>query len=68
MFTSLAKEANLGYAGLAGCRRRQLPRVWLFGLDSFGATSNAASHRQVGRGYPSIAWATVVLCASLPHP
>jgi hypothetical protein len=27
MFTSLAEEANFGYAGPAGCRRRQLPRV-----------------------------------------
>jgi hypothetical protein len=29
MFTSLAEEANFGYARPAGCRRRQLPRVWL---------------------------------------
>jgi hypothetical protein len=41
--TSLAEEANFGYAGSAGCRRRQLPRVWLLGLDGFGATSGAAS-------------------------
>jgi hypothetical protein len=68
MFTSLAEEANLGYAGSAGCRRRQLPRVWLLGLDGFGAASNAASRRQVGCGYPSIVRATVALCAGPPHP
>jgi hypothetical protein len=39
MFTSLAEEANFGYTGPAGCRRRQLPRVWLLGLDGFGAAS-----------------------------
>jgi hypothetical protein len=27
----------------AGCRRRQLPRVWLLGLDGFGAASGASS-------------------------
>ena len=47
-FTSLAKEANFGYAGPVGCRRRQLPRVWLLGLDGFGAASGAASCRLVG--------------------
>jgi hypothetical protein len=26
-----------------GCRHRQLPRVWLLGLDGFGAASGAAS-------------------------
>jgi hypothetical protein len=36
-FTSLAEEANFGYA----C-------VWLLGLDGFGAASNAASCRLVG--------------------
>jgi hypothetical protein len=45
MFTSLAEEANFGYTGPAGRRRRQLPRVWLLGLDGFGAASNAASRR-----------------------
>jgi hypothetical protein len=68
MFTSLAEEANLGYTGSAGCRRRQLPRVWLLGLDGFGVTSNAASRRQVGHGYPSTARATVAPCAGPPHP
>jgi hypothetical protein len=68
MFTSLAEEANLSYAGSAGCRRRQLPRVWLLGLDGFGATSNAASRRQVGRGCLSTARATVVPCTGPPHP
>jgi hypothetical protein len=67
MFTSLAKEANFGYAGSAGCRCRQLPRVWLLGLDGFGAASSAASHRQAGRGCSSTARATIVLCAGLPH-
>jgi hypothetical protein len=46
--TSLAEEANFGYAGSAGCRRRQLPRVWLLGLDGFGAASGAASCCLVG--------------------
>jgi hypothetical protein len=45
MFTSLAEEANFGYAGPTSCRRLQLPRVWLLGLDGFGATSDAASCR-----------------------
>jgi hypothetical protein len=47
-FTSLAEEANFGYAGLTGCRHRQLPRAWLLGLDGFGAASGAASCRLVG--------------------
>jgi hypothetical protein len=68
MFTSLAEEANFGYAGPAGCRRRQLPRVSLLGLDGFGAASSAASHHQARRGCPSIARATVAPCAGLPHP
>jgi hypothetical protein len=68
MFTSLAEEANLGYAGPAGYRRHQLQRVWPFGLDGFGAASNAASCHQVGRSCPSIARATVTPCAGPPHP
>jgi hypothetical protein len=64
MFTSLAEEANFAYAGPAGCRRHQLPRVWLLGLDGFGAVSR----RQAGRGCPSTAQATVAPCAGLPHP
>jgi hypothetical protein len=43
MFTSLAEEANFGYAEPAGCRCRQLSRVWLHGLDGFSAASSAAS-------------------------
>jgi hypothetical protein len=42
-FTSPAEEANFGYAGSVDCRCRQLPRVWLLGLDGFGAASGAAS-------------------------
>jgi hypothetical protein len=68
MFTSLAEEANLDYVEPAGCRRRQLPRVWLLGLDGFGAASNAASRRHVGHGCPSTARATVAPCAGPPHP
>jgi hypothetical protein len=45
MFASLVEEANFGYAGPAGRRRRQLSRVWLLGLDGFGAASNTASRR-----------------------
>jgi hypothetical protein len=45
MFTSLAEEANFGYTGPAGRRRRQLPRVWLLGLDGFGTASDTASRR-----------------------
>jgi hypothetical protein len=41
MFTSLAEEANFGYAGPAGCGGHQLPCVWLLGLDGFGAASSA---------------------------
>jgi hypothetical protein len=47
-FTSLAEEANFGYAGSTGCGRHQLPRVWLLGLDGFGAASGAASCCLVG--------------------
>jgi hypothetical protein len=68
MLTSLAEEANLGYAGPAGYKRRQLPRVWPLGLDGFGAASNTASCHRVGRGYPSIARAKVASCAGPPHP
>jgi hypothetical protein len=48
VFTSLTEEANFGYAGPAGYRRRQLPSVWLFGLDGLGAASDAVSCRLVG--------------------
>jgi hypothetical protein len=48
VFTSLAEEANFGYAGSAGCRRCQLLRVWLLSLNSFGAASGAASCCLVG--------------------
>jgi hypothetical protein len=68
MFTSLAEEVNFSYAGPAGSRRHQLPRVWLLGLDGFGAASSTASCRQTGRGCSSIARATVAPCAGLPHP
>jgi hypothetical protein len=64
MFTNLAEEANFGYAGPASCGRRQLPRVWLLGLDGFGA----ACRRQAGRSCSSTARATVALCAGLPPP
>jgi hypothetical protein len=64
MFTSLVEEANFGYAGPAGCRLRQLPRVWLLGLDGFGA----ASRCQTGHGCLSTIRATVAPCAGLPHP
>jgi hypothetical protein len=47
-FTSLTEEANFGYARPAGCRRRQLPRVWLLGLDGLGAASDTVSCRLVG--------------------
>jgi hypothetical protein len=68
MLTSLAEEANFGYAGLASYGRRQLPRVWLLGLDGFGAASSAACRRQAGRGCSSTARATVAPCTGLPHP
>jgi hypothetical protein len=67
MFTSLAEEANFGYAGPAGRGRRQLPRAWLLGLDGFGAASSVACRRQAGRGCSSTARATVAPCAGLPH-
>jgi hypothetical protein len=43
-------------------------QLHLFGFDGFGAASNVASCRQVGRGCPSTARATVAPCAGLPHP
>jgi hypothetical protein len=61
VLASLAEEANFGYAGPADCGRRQLPRVWLLGLDGFGAASSAACHRQAGRGCLSTARATIVV-------
>jgi hypothetical protein len=64
MFTSLAEEANFGYAEPASCRRRQLPRVWLLSLDGFGAASSAASRRQTGHGCSSTARATVAPCVA----
>jgi hypothetical protein len=67
MLTSLVEEANFGYAGPAACGRRQLPRVWLLGLDGFGAASSAACRRQAGRDCSSIARATVAPCAGLPQ-
>jgi hypothetical protein len=45
-------------------RRRQLQRVWLLGLDGFGA----ACRRQAGRGCSSTARATVAPCEGLLHP
>jgi hypothetical protein len=67
MFTSLAEEANFGYAGPAGCRCRQLPRVWILGLDGFGAASSAASRRQAGHDCSSTTRAMVVPCVDLLH-
>jgi hypothetical protein len=51
-FTSLAEEANFGYAGPAnyGCRRP--PRARFPGLDGPGAASNAASCCLVGAWLP----------------
>jgi hypothetical protein len=68
MFTSLAEEANFGYAGPAGGKHRQLQRVWLPGLDGFGAASSVACRRQAGRGCSSTARLMVAPCAGLPHP
>jgi hypothetical protein len=51
-FASLAKEANLGYAGLADCRRRQPPRAPCLGLGGFGAASDAASCCLIGAWMP----------------
>jgi hypothetical protein len=47
-FASLAKEAILGYAGPADCRRRQPPRARFLDLDGFGAASDVASCHLVG--------------------
>jgi hypothetical protein len=48
--------------------KRAMLRLHLFGFDGLGAASNAASCRQVGRGCPSSARATVAPCTGLPHP
>jgi hypothetical protein len=48
--------------------KRAVLWLHLFGFDGFGAASNAAPRRQMGRGCPSTARATVALCAGLPHP
>jgi hypothetical protein len=68
MFTSLADEANFGYVGPVGGKRRQLQRVCLPGLDGFGAASSAACHCQAGHGHSSTGRVTVASCAGLPHP
>jgi hypothetical protein len=47
-FTSIAEEANFGYAGPAYCRRRQPPHARFLDLGGFGAASDAASCRLVG--------------------
>jgi hypothetical protein len=47
--------------------KRAVLRLHLFGFDGFGVASNAASHRQAGRGCPSTARATVAPCAGPPH-
>jgi hypothetical protein len=51
-FTSLAEEANFGYAGPANCGCRRPPRARFPGLDGLGAASNAASYRLVGAWLP----------------
>jgi hypothetical protein len=47
-FTSLAEEADFGYAGPVDCRRRRPPCARFPGLDGLGAASDAASCRLVG--------------------
>jgi hypothetical protein len=47
-FTSLAEEANFGYAGPANCGCRRPPRARFPGLDGLGAASDAASYCLVG--------------------
>jgi hypothetical protein len=47
-FTSLAGEANFGYAGPANCGCRRPLRAWFPGLDGLGTASDAASCRLVG--------------------
>jgi hypothetical protein len=47
-FTSIAEEANFGYAVPAYCRRRQPPHARFLDLGGFGAASDAASCRLVG--------------------
>jgi hypothetical protein len=51
-FTSLAEEANFGYAGPADYRRRRPSRARFPGLDGLGAASDAASCRLVGAWLP----------------
>jgi hypothetical protein len=41
-FAIHAGEANFEYAGLADCGCRQPPRARCFGMDGFGAASDAA--------------------------
>jgi hypothetical protein len=48
VFTSLAEEADFGYAGPANCRRRWPPRARFPSLDGLDAASDAASCRLVG--------------------
>jgi hypothetical protein len=48
VFANLAKEANFGYAGSAGCRRRQPPHARCLGLGGFGAAFDTASCCLVG--------------------
>jgi hypothetical protein len=50
--TSLAEEANFGYAGPANCRCRRPPRARFPGLDGPDAASDAASCHLVGAWLP----------------
>jgi hypothetical protein len=51
-FTSLAEEANFGYAGPADCRRRRPPRARFPDLDGLSTASDAASCCLVGAWLP----------------
>jgi hypothetical protein len=64
-FTSLAEEANFGYAGLADCRP-PLPGspAWM----ALAPPLTLPPAVWLGHGCPTTTRATVAPCAGLPHP
>jgi hypothetical protein len=68
MFTSLAEEAKLGYAGPAGCRLSAAACLALWAGWLRRRLRRCLLPLWPGRGCPSTARVTVASCAGPPHP
>ena len=68
MFTSLAKEANLGYTGPAGYRPSAAACLALWAGWLRRRLRRCLLPLWPGHGCPSTARATVVPCVGPPHP